>query len=141
MVHELVLKAPSSMIKVDLYAKEGRIDTLRLDLEDNSHNDVTNEFDKLLSELSSKYQMWPLSKKEFATSIVTKLLTESDTFFMHVIRRLKGRPPKEKKKKRNKFELVESSQIHNHLSSTFAFQMNNEMSENDLFDLNAYPTF
>nr|KAJ0193246.1 hypothetical protein LSAT_V11C800418630 [Lactuca sativa] len=64
-----------------LCSQDKSIDALRLDLEDNSHNDVTNEFDKLLNELSLKYQIWPLSKKEFATSIITKLLTESDTFF------------------------------------------------------------
>nr|KAJ0198150.1 hypothetical protein LSAT_V11C700356530 [Lactuca sativa] len=76
-----------------------RIDTLRLNSEDDSHNDGVNKFDELLTELSSRYQMWPLSKKEFVTSMINKLLTESDTLFEPMIRRPKGRPPKSKKKK------------------------------------------
>ncbi|KAL4568210.1 hypothetical protein LXL04_023817 [Taraxacum kok-saghyz] len=76
-----------------------KIDTLRLDSKGDSQNDVVNEFDGLLSELSTKYQTWPLSKKEIAISIITKLLNESDTFFEPMILRPKGRHLKAKKKR------------------------------------------
>nr|KAJ0190011.1 hypothetical protein LSAT_V11C800449890 [Lactuca sativa] len=134
-----------------------RIDTLRLHSEDGLHNDGANEFGELLSELSSRYQMWPQSKKEFAKSMITKLLAESDTLFDPIICRPKGRPPKSKNKRGinstaqhpSRFEFVESSQIQKASSSTHVFQMRNELSdniddisrENNLLDLNAYPIF
>ncbi|KAL6538429.1 hypothetical protein OROGR_012417 [Orobanche gracilis] len=136
-------------LPLDFIHQYWRIDTLRLNSEDYSNTSVVNEFDGLLSELSSRYQTWPLSKKKFATFMVNKLLIESDTFFEPMIRRPKGRPPKAKKKRGinftardpSRFELVESSEAHNPSSSTFVFQMNNEVLENDFFDLNSYPTF
>lgn len=80
------------------------MDTLRQNSEDNSHNDVGNEFDKWFNELSSRYQIWPLSKKKFVTSFVTKLLNESNILFEPLILRPNDRPPKAKKeKKMNKF--------------------------------------
>ena len=136
-------------LSLDLIHPHWKIDTLRLDSKGDSQNDVVNEFDGLLSELSTKYQTWPLSKKEIAISMITKLLNESDTFFEPWILRPKGRHPKAKKKRGvnsttrdpSRFELVESSQTYNPSSSTSIFQMNNEVFENDFIDLNAYPTF
>ncbi|GJV56787.1 hypothetical protein Tco_1457792 [Tanacetum coccineum] len=69
--------------------------------------------------------MWPLSKQELATSMIAKLVNESDTYFEPIIRRPNGRPPKAKKKKGetsttrdpSKFELVESSHSCNPSSS------------------------
>nr|KAJ0192519.1 hypothetical protein LSAT_V11C800444140 [Lactuca sativa] len=78
-------------LSLDLIHPQWRIDTLRLNSEDDSHNDGVNKFDELLTDLSSRYKPWPLSKKEFATSMITKLLTESDAFFEPMIRK-----PKEK---------------------------------------------
>ena len=136
-------------LSLDLIHPYRRIDTLSLNIEDDSHNDSANKFDELLGELSSRYQMWPLSKKEFATSMINKLLTESDTFFEPMIRRPKGRPPKSKKKRGmnsttrdpSRFEHVESSQTHNPSSATHVSQSNSEVVENNLLDLNAYPVF
>ena len=54
-------------LSLDLIHPQWRIDTLSLNIEDDSHNDIADKFDELLSELSVRYQMWPLSKKEFAT--------------------------------------------------------------------------
>nr|KAJ0187711.1 hypothetical protein LSAT_V11C900471790 [Lactuca sativa] len=50
-------------LSLDLVHPQWRIDTLRLNSKDNLHNDGAKEFDELLSELSSRYQMWPQSKK------------------------------------------------------------------------------
>lgn len=58
--------------------------------------------------------------------MITKLLSESDTFFEPMIRRPKGRPPKSKKKRGinstardpSRFERVESSQTNNLSNST-----------------------
>ncbi|KAL4590600.1 hypothetical protein LXL04_003537 [Taraxacum kok-saghyz] len=127
---------------------------------------ITNEFNEIKVKLAYEkmhvlhicdvpvfkellYNTWPLSKKEIAISMITRLLNESDTFFEPLILRPKGRPPKAKKKRGvnsttrdpSRFELVESSQTYNPSSSTSIFQMNNEVFENDLIDLNAYPTF
>nr|KAJ0221245.1 hypothetical protein LSAT_V11C200072620 [Lactuca sativa] len=79
--------------------------------------------------------------------MINKLLIEPDTLFEPMIRQPKGisstaRDP-------SRFELVESSQTPKTSSSTGLFQINNEVSntisyinnENNLFDLNAYPTF
>ncbi|KAJ9543535.1 hypothetical protein OSB04_023242 [Centaurea solstitialis] len=136
-------------LSLDLIHPHWRIDTLSLNIEDDSYNDSANKFDELLSELSSRYQMWPLSKKEFATSMINKLLDESDTFFEPMVRRPKGRPPKSKRKRGvssttrdpSRFEHVESSQTHNPSSATQVSQTNNEVVENNLLDLNAYPPF
>nr|KAJ0213028.1 hypothetical protein LSAT_V11C400183530 [Lactuca sativa] len=76
-------------LSLDLIHPQWMIDTLCLNSEDDSHNDDVNKFEELLIELSSRYKTWPLSKKEFATSIITKLLTESDAFFEPMIRKLK----------------------------------------------------
>ncbi|KAL4561763.1 hypothetical protein LXL04_033937 [Taraxacum kok-saghyz] len=127
-------------ISLDLIHPHWRIDTLRLRSEDDSQTDGATKFDELLSELSSRYHSWPLNKKEFVTSMITKLLNETDVYFEPMIRRPKGRPPKAKKKRGissttqdpSKFELVESSQRPKASSST---------SKNNLPDLNAYPDF
>ncbi|XP_052623634.1 PKS-NRPS hybrid synthetase cheA-like [Lactuca sativa] len=42
---------------LDLIHPHWKIDTLRLNLEDDSHNDDTKEFDELINELSSRYKM------------------------------------------------------------------------------------
>ncbi|GKD29422.1 PKS-NRPS hybrid synthetase, partial [Tanacetum coccineum] len=83
-----------------------RIDTLSLDLEDDAHNEIDEQFAKLLNELQSKYQAWPL-----------------------MIQRPRGRPPKAKKKRGvtsttrdpSRFEYVESSQAQNPSSSSNGF--------------------
>ncbi|KAL4557961.1 hypothetical protein LXL04_036157 [Taraxacum kok-saghyz] len=131
-------------LSLDLIHPHWRIDTLHLNSEDDSHNDRAKEFDMLLSELSSRYQKWPLAKKELATSMITKLLNESDTFFEPMICRPKGRPPKSKKKKGinstardpSRFEFVGSSQ-----TPRSFLQTNNEVHESNLLDLNSYPLF
>ncbi|XP_023745850.1 uncharacterized protein LOC111894016 [Lactuca sativa] len=144
-------------IPLDLIHPHWKIDTLRLNLEDDSHNDDMKEFDELINELSSRYKMWPLSKKEFATSMITKLLSESNTFFEPTIRQPKGRPPKSKKKRGmtsttrepSRFEHVESSQTQQTSSSTRVFQRNSGVydnvghisHENNLLDLYSHPTF
>ncbi|KAL4588354.1 hypothetical protein LXL04_001238 [Taraxacum kok-saghyz] len=136
-------------LSLDLIHPHWRLDTLHLNSADDSHNDCAKEFDMLLSELSSRYQKWPLTKKELATSMITTLLNESDTFFHPMICRPKGRPPKSKKKKginsttRNpsRFELVGTSQTPRSSSSTSVLQMNNEVHESSLLDLNSYPLF
>nr|KAJ0211315.1 hypothetical protein LSAT_V11C400176890 [Lactuca sativa] len=84
-------------LSLDLIHPQWRIDTLRLNSEDDSQNDSVNKFDELLTELSSRYKTWPLSKKEIATSMITKLLTESDALFEPT--NLMSRPPKSKKKR------------------------------------------
>ncbi|XP_052620945.1 protein FAR-RED IMPAIRED RESPONSE 1-like [Lactuca sativa] len=104
-------------LSLDLIHPHWRIDTICLNSEDDLHNDIgAKEFDELLSELSSRYQIWPQSKKEFANSMITQLLTESDILFEPLIRRPKGRPPKSKNKRGinstardpSRFEFVES---------------------------------
>ncbi|PWA47757.1 hypothetical protein CTI12_AA460500 [Artemisia annua] len=128
-------------IPLDIIHPHWRIDALSLNPEVDSSSDGNNNFFVLLDELRSKYQMWPLSKQELATSMIAKLVNESNTYFEPVIQRPKGRPSKAKKKKGktsttrypSKFELVESSQAHNPSSSRHVQHHNN------LIDLNAYP--
>ncbi|GJZ91211.1 hypothetical protein Tco_0663138 [Tanacetum coccineum] len=93
-----------------------------LNTEDPSPNHKDNQFANFLSELQCKYDVWPLSKKELATSMITNLLNESNTLFEPtVIQRPRGIPPKAKKKRGvtstardpSRFEYVESSQTHN----------------------------
>ncbi|GKE34389.1 hypothetical protein Tco_1453711 [Tanacetum coccineum] len=106
--------------------------------EDDLPNDDANKFSKLLSELGLKYQEWPLSKKEFATSMITKLVNKNDIFFEPVIQRPKRTPPKSKKKRGitsttkdpSRFEYVESFKTDNPSSSTSGHH------ENNLIDLN-----
>ncbi|GJV93371.1 retrotransposon protein, putative, ty1-copia subclass [Tanacetum coccineum] len=50
-------------------------------------------------ELRSKYQVWSLHKKEYAISMITKLVNEQDILFKSVIQRPRGRPLKAKKKR------------------------------------------
>ena len=142
-------------LSLDLVHPHWRIDTLTLNPEDTSHNDGPDTFLKLLDELYAKYQVWPLNKKETATSTITKLINQSETLFEPVAQRPRGRPPKSKKKKgatstaRNpsRFEYVEASQKHNPSSSANIVQgsngMTNEVSyihgENNMIDLNLYP--
>ncbi|PWA55937.1 hypothetical protein CTI12_AA397510 [Artemisia annua] len=129
-----------SVLSLDLVHSHWRIDTLSLIPEDDSHDDDTNKFVMLLDELRSKYQVWPLHKKELAISMITKLVNEQDISFEPVIQRPRGRPPKAKKKRGitsttrdpSRFEYVESSNTHNPSSSTH---------EDNLIDLNAYPDF
>lgn len=128
-------------IPLNIIHPHWRIDTLSLNPEVDSSSDGNNNFFVLLNELRSKYQMWPLGKQELATSMIAKLVNESDTYFEPVIRRPKGRPPKVKKKKGktsttrdpSKFELVESSHARN--PSSFSHVQHH----NNLIDLNAYP--
>ncbi|GJT90751.1 hypothetical protein Tco_1079596 [Tanacetum coccineum] len=112
-----------------------RIDTLSLNSEDVLDNDDANRFVTLVNELSSRYQGWPLHKKEYATLMITNLLNESEIFFEPVVQQPKGRPPTSKKKKGktsttrdpSRFEYVESSQTHNPSSSSCVSQRNNEL--------------
>ena len=123
-------------LSLDLVHPHWRIDTLSLNPGDDSHNDIDDQFAKLLSELQSKYQVWPLSKKELCTAMITKFLNQSDIFFEPVIQRPRGRPPKAKKKRGvtsttrdpSRFEYVESSQAQDPSSSS-----------NGVIDLNSYP--
>ena len=130
-------------LSLDLVHPQWRIGALSLNPENVLPNDDANKFSKLLNELCLKYQEWPLSKKEFATSMITKLVNETNIFFEPVIRKPKGRPPKSKKKRGitsttrdpSRFEYVESSKIHNPSSSTSG------QHENNLIDLNVFPNF
>ncbi|PWA36651.1 hypothetical protein CTI12_AA597770 [Artemisia annua] len=88
-----------SVLSLDLVHSHWRIDTLSLIPEDDSHDDDTNKFVMLLDELRSKYQVWPLHKKELAISVITKLVNEQDILFEPVIQRPRGRPLKAKKKR------------------------------------------
>ncbi|GJT38022.1 hypothetical protein Tco_0937887 [Tanacetum coccineum] len=104
-------------IPLDIVHPHWRIDTLSLNKEVDSSSEGNNNFSVLLDELCSKYQTWPLSKQELVTSMIAKLVNESDIYFEPVIQRPKGRPPKAKKKKGktstsrdpSKFKLVDSS--------------------------------
>ncbi|GKD20529.1 hypothetical protein Tco_1222232 [Tanacetum coccineum] len=134
-----------------------RIDTLSLNSEDVLDNDDANRFVTLVNELSSRYQGWPLHKKEYATLMITNLLNESEIFFEPVVQQPKGRPPTSKKKKGktsttrdpSRFEYVESSQTHNPSSSSCVSQRNNELidessyihHENNFIGLNVYLNF
>ncbi|GJR45584.1 hypothetical protein Tco_1313687 [Tanacetum coccineum] len=88
-----------STLSLDLIHPQWRIGSLSLNPEDDLPNDDANKFSKLLNELCLKYQEWPLSQKEFATSMITKLVNQNDIFFEPVIQRPRGRPPKSKKKR------------------------------------------
>lgn len=129
-----------NVLSLDLVHSHWRIDTLSLIPEDDSNDDDTNKFVMLLDELRSKYQVWPLHKKEFTISMITKLVNEQDIVFEPVMQRPRGRPPKAKKKRGitsttrdpSRFEYVESSNMHNPSSSNH---------EDNLIDLNAYPDF
>ncbi|GJZ89632.1 hypothetical protein Tco_0661414 [Tanacetum coccineum] len=135
-------------LSLDLVHPHWRIDTLSLYPEDDSHNETDDQFAKLLNELQSKYQAWPLSKKELATSMLTKFLNQPDILFEPLIQRPRGRPPKAKKKRgvtstiRNpsRFKYVESSQAHDPSSSSNRFPKTIHQ-ENDVIDLNAFPDF
>ncbi|GKA62883.1 PKS-NRPS hybrid synthetase [Tanacetum coccineum] len=108
-----------------IYKEKGRYSNSlhrSLNTEDPSPNHKDNQFANFLSELQCKYDVWPLSKKELATSMITNLLNESNTLFEPtVIQRPRGIPPKAKKKRGvtstardpSRFEYVESSQTHN----------------------------
>nr|XP_043620091.1 PKS-NRPS hybrid synthetase cheA-like [Erigeron canadensis] len=106
------------ILSLDLVHPHWRINTLSLRPEDDSHDEDADSFFKLINDLCLKYKGWPLSKKESATSMISKLVNESEVFFELVIRRPKGRPPKSKKKKGitsttrdpSRFEHVQSSQ-------------------------------
>jgi hypothetical protein len=120
-------------LSLDLVHLHWRIDTLSLNPGDDSHNDINDQFAKFLSELQSKYQVWPLSKKELCTAMITKFLNQSDILFEPVIQRPRGRPPKAKKKRGvtstirdpSRFEYVESSQAQDPSSSSNGFQKTN----------------
>lgn len=117
----------------------------------------TNTFVELLNELYSKYQEWPLHKKETATAMISKLLTQNDTLFEPMIQQPKGSHPKSKKKKGttttaqdpSRFEFVESSQTHNPSSLSNVLQRSNEVvdevsyirHEKNVIDLNVCPNF
>ncbi|GKA33740.1 hypothetical protein Tco_0720169 [Tanacetum coccineum] len=143
-------------LSLELIHPHWRIDTLSLNREDGLQNDGDNRIVKLLEELNSKYQSWPLNKKEHAISMINQLVNESDILFEPVIQRPRGRPRKSKKNKGitstrrdpSRFEIVESSRAHNPSSSTRAIQNNNEADDefsyihhDDIFDLNALPNF
>ncbi|GJZ04834.1 hypothetical protein Tco_0538109, partial [Tanacetum coccineum] len=143
-------------LSLELIHPHWRIDTLSLNREDCLENDGDTKFDKLLEELNSKYQAWPLNKKEYATSVINKLVNESDTLFEPVIQRPRGRPRKSKKNKGitstrrdpSRFEIVESSRAQNPSSSTCVFQEYSGaadefsfMHHDNLFDLNAVSNF
>ncbi|GKD72694.1 hypothetical protein Tco_1330976 [Tanacetum coccineum] len=132
------------------------IDKMSMNREDDLQNDGDNRFVKLLEELNSKYQVWPLNKKEHAISMINQLVNESDILFEPVTQRPKGRPQKSKKNKGitstrqdpSKFEIVESSRAHNPSSSTRVFHNNNEAADeysyihhDSVFDLNAVLDF
>ncbi|GKD82184.1 hypothetical protein Tco_1349023 [Tanacetum coccineum] len=129
-----------NILLLHLVHSHWRIDTISLISEVDSHDDDAKKFVTLLGELSSKYQVHPLHKKEFAISIITKLVNEQEILFEPVIQLPKGRPPKDKKKRGitstisgpSRFEYVESSSTQNPSSSNH---------ENNLIDLNAYPDF
>ncbi|GKD92724.1 hypothetical protein Tco_1372561, partial [Tanacetum coccineum] len=135
-----------NVLSLDLVHSHWRIDTISLIPEADSHDDDdAKKVVTLLGELRFKYQVWPLHKKEFATSMITKLVNEQEILFElilfePVIQRPRGRPPKAKKKIRitsttrdpSRFEYVESSSMQNPSSSNH---------ENNLIDLNAYPDF
>lgn len=143
-------------LSLELIHPQWRIDMFSLNSEDNSQNDGANIFTKLLDELNSKYKVWPLNKKEFATTMITQLLSESDTFFEPLIKRPKGRPPKSKKKRGptsttrdpSRFELVEA-RTHHPSSSTSTHRRSNEVieeingicQESNVIDLNVCPDF
>ncbi|GJR20473.1 protein FAR1-related sequence 5 [Tanacetum coccineum] len=135
-------------LSLDLVHPHWRIDTLSLDPEDDAHNEIDEQFAKLLNELQSKYQAWPLSKKELATSMLTKFLNQRDILFEPVIQRPRGRPRKAKKKRGvtsttrdpSRFEYVESSQAHDPSSSSNGFPKTIHP-ENGVIDLNAFPDF
>lgn len=143
-------------LSLDLIHRQWRIDNLSLNSEDDSNNDEANRFLNLLYEMYLKYQVWPLNKKELATSMITKFVNQNDALFEPVVQRPKGRPPKPKRKKGitsttrdpSKFELVESSQRQNS-SASAVFQRNFEAvedggyihTEENFIDLNAYPEF
>ncbi|GJU50510.1 protein FAR1-related sequence 5 [Tanacetum coccineum] len=65
-------------LSLDLVHPRWRIGALSPNPEDDLPNDDANKFSKLLSELGLKYQEWPLSKKELATSMITKLVNKND---------------------------------------------------------------
>lgn len=121
-------------LPLELIHPHWRIDPLSLNHEDCLQNDGDNKFAKLLEELNSKYQAWPLNKKEHAISMITQLVNESDTLFEPVKQRPKGRPRKSKKNKGitstrrdpSRFEIVESSREHNPSGSARVFQDNSE---------------
>ncbi|GJW53037.1 protein FAR1-related sequence 5 [Tanacetum coccineum] len=135
-------------LSLDLVHPHWRIDTLSLDPEDDSHNETDEQFTKLLNELQSKYQAWPLSKKELATSMLTKFLNQPNILFEPLIQRPRGRPPKAKKKRGvtsttrdpSRFEYVESSQAQDPSSSSNGFPKTIHQ-ENGVIDLNAFPDF
>ncbi|XP_071720539.1 uncharacterized protein [Rutidosis leptorrhynchoides] len=146
-------------IPLELIHPQWRIDTFSLNSEVDQHNETeeATKFHNLLEELYSKYQVWPLNKKQSATSVITKLVNESNTYFEPMIHRPKGRPPKSKKKKGkgitsttrdpSRFEYVESSRSQNPSSVGCFFQRSNEAGdevsntddENIMFGLNLYP--
>ncbi|GKD88254.1 hypothetical protein Tco_1363761, partial [Tanacetum coccineum] len=72
-------------IPLDNIHPHWRIDTLSLNPEVDSSTDGNNDLSVLLSELHSKYQTWPHSKQELATSVIAKLVNESDIYFEPVI--------------------------------------------------------
>ncbi|GKD30919.1 protein FAR1-related sequence 5 [Tanacetum coccineum] len=81
-------------LSLELIHPHWRINTLSLNREDDLQNDGDNRFVKLLEELNSKYQSWPLNKKEHAISMINQLVNESDILFEPVIQRPRGRPRK-----------------------------------------------
>lgn len=54
-------------------------------LEDDPYNDGDDRIGKLLKEFRTKYQVWPLIKKEYAISMITQLVNQPNTFFEPVI--------------------------------------------------------
>ncbi|GJU88946.1 hypothetical protein Tco_1301369 [Tanacetum coccineum] len=84
------LLSQQTTLPLDLVHLQWRIGALSLNPKDDLPNDDANKFSKLLNELCVKYQEWPLSKKEFATSMITKLVNQNDILFEPVIQRPKG---------------------------------------------------
>nr|XP_043637923.1 protein FAR1-RELATED SEQUENCE 5-like [Erigeron canadensis] len=122
-------------LSLELVHPQWRINSLSLNTKDALVYDGYSTFHKLLDELDSKYLVWPLNKKEFATSMIFNLINQSEILFEPMVQRPKGRPPKSKKRKGktfttqdpSRFELVESSRTQNPSSSACSFQICNDL--------------
>nr|KAJ0227310.1 hypothetical protein LSAT_V11C100002350 [Lactuca sativa] len=98
-------------LSLDLIHQHRRINTMYLNSEDDLHNDGAKEFNELLRELSSRYQMWHENPSRF--ELVESSQTQKDSNSTHVVQMTN--------------EVYDNVGHVNH--------------ENNLLDLNSYPSF
>ena len=115
----------------------------------------------LLNEFQSKYQQWPIHKKEAAKELIVNFISNSELVLEPKVphkkcmlqRQGKQRALSSTKRDPSKFELVEASKKHKSCANNQAPRVNEPVNENEdlniifennvvtMLNLNYFPTF